>query len=610
MAKSHIKMTVNGKPVEELVEPRTLLIHFLREQLMLTGPHIGCETSHCGACTVDLDGKSVKSCTMFAVQADGADIRTIEGMANAGRHAACAAGRFSRDARPAMRLLHARNDHARLPAPPGEQKSVRGGNPLRHFGQSVPLHRLSEHRQSHSISPPRNSPACRSRRPQNERHDPHLRRTRRKTGRHGLQAKARRGRPLHPGQGKLRRRSETARHALRRPGALAPRPRQGQEDRHHQGRGGARRRRGTDCRGFEDRQPRLDADARRRRADGARRRQGAVPEPGSRLRGRRKPRGRGRRRRAGRSRVRGAAGQRRSAQGHGAECADDPRGFKGQDRRRPRQAQALQPHLLLGCRRQGRDRRGFCQGRRHDQGIHRLSAGASVPARDLPMRRLVRQGQGRADAVGHVPGAARHSHRGLADLENSRAQDSRHFPRHRRRFRQQGRRLSGLYLLDRRLDRHRTSGEMGRGPDRESLDHGVRPRLPHGHGDRRDQGRQGDGDALLHHRRPRRVRRLRQCHEVAGGAVQHHQRLVRFPGGVLSGRRRLYQQGAGRRRLSLLVPRHRGGLLHRAGHGHHGAKARHGSGGVSLEEPDPARAVPVHQRRSAGSTIPATITPP
>ena len=76
-------MTVNGKKVEQLVEPRTLLIHFLREQLMLTGQHIGCDTSHCGACTVDLDGKSVKACTMFAVQADGADIRTIEGMANA-----------------------------------------------------------------------------------------------------------------------------------------------------------------------------------------------------------------------------------------------------------------------------------------------------------------------------------------------------------------------------------------------------------------------------------------------------------------------------------------------------------------------------------------------
>ena len=83
MAKSQISITVNGKKVEELVEPRTLLIHFLREQLNLTGPHIGCDTSHCGACTVDVDGKSVKSCTMFAVQANGADIRTIEGMANA-----------------------------------------------------------------------------------------------------------------------------------------------------------------------------------------------------------------------------------------------------------------------------------------------------------------------------------------------------------------------------------------------------------------------------------------------------------------------------------------------------------------------------------------------
>jgi carbon-monoxide dehydrogenase small subunit len=83
MAKSQISITVNGKKVEELVEPRTLLIHFLREQLNLTGPHIGCDTSHCGACTIEVDGKSVKSCTMFAVQANGADIRTIEGMANA-----------------------------------------------------------------------------------------------------------------------------------------------------------------------------------------------------------------------------------------------------------------------------------------------------------------------------------------------------------------------------------------------------------------------------------------------------------------------------------------------------------------------------------------------
>ena len=83
MPKSQIALTVNGKPVEALVEPRTLLIHFLREQMNLTGSHIGCDTTHCGACTVDLDGKSVKSCTVFAVQLTGSDIRTIEGMANA-----------------------------------------------------------------------------------------------------------------------------------------------------------------------------------------------------------------------------------------------------------------------------------------------------------------------------------------------------------------------------------------------------------------------------------------------------------------------------------------------------------------------------------------------
>ncbi len=81
MGKHQVKMTVNGSEVEALAEPRLLLIHFLREQLNLTGPHIGCDTSHCGACTVDLNGKSVKSCTLFVVQADGADIRTIEGMA-------------------------------------------------------------------------------------------------------------------------------------------------------------------------------------------------------------------------------------------------------------------------------------------------------------------------------------------------------------------------------------------------------------------------------------------------------------------------------------------------------------------------------------------------
>jgi carbon-monoxide dehydrogenase small subunit len=82
MAKTHVTMTVNGTEVEGLVEPRTLLVHFIRENLALTGTHIGCETTHCGACTVDLDGMSVKSCTIFAVQAQGSEITTIEGIAN------------------------------------------------------------------------------------------------------------------------------------------------------------------------------------------------------------------------------------------------------------------------------------------------------------------------------------------------------------------------------------------------------------------------------------------------------------------------------------------------------------------------------------------------
>jgi carbon-monoxide dehydrogenase small subunit len=80
MAKMHVTMTVNGRAVEALAEPRTLLIHFLREELALTGPHIGCETSHCGACTVDLDGRSVKSCTVFVAQANGCEVTTIEGI--------------------------------------------------------------------------------------------------------------------------------------------------------------------------------------------------------------------------------------------------------------------------------------------------------------------------------------------------------------------------------------------------------------------------------------------------------------------------------------------------------------------------------------------------
>ena len=77
-----ININVNGKDYEKEVEPRLLLVHFLRENLRLTGTHIGCETSLCGACTVLMEGKAIKSCTQLAVQADGASITTIEGLSN------------------------------------------------------------------------------------------------------------------------------------------------------------------------------------------------------------------------------------------------------------------------------------------------------------------------------------------------------------------------------------------------------------------------------------------------------------------------------------------------------------------------------------------------
>jgi len=80
-----VSMTVNGKPVTADVDIRTLLVQYLRENLRLTGTHVGCDTSQCGACVVHVDGQAVKSCTMFAVQAEGANVLTIEGLATDGK---------------------------------------------------------------------------------------------------------------------------------------------------------------------------------------------------------------------------------------------------------------------------------------------------------------------------------------------------------------------------------------------------------------------------------------------------------------------------------------------------------------------------------------------
>ncbi|MQA13933.1 MAG: 2Fe-2S iron-sulfur cluster binding domain-containing protein [Pseudonocardiaceae bacterium] len=83
MEERRVNVTVNGEPKVADVEPRMLLAHFLREVLGLTGTHIGCDTTNCGACTVNFDGKPIKSCTMFAVQADGHEVETVEGISRA-----------------------------------------------------------------------------------------------------------------------------------------------------------------------------------------------------------------------------------------------------------------------------------------------------------------------------------------------------------------------------------------------------------------------------------------------------------------------------------------------------------------------------------------------
>jgi len=85
MSQHEITVTINGEKHTRKVEARTLLVHFIREDLGLTGTHVGCDTTSCGACTVSLDGEAVKSCTVFAVQADGATIETVEGIAQNGK---------------------------------------------------------------------------------------------------------------------------------------------------------------------------------------------------------------------------------------------------------------------------------------------------------------------------------------------------------------------------------------------------------------------------------------------------------------------------------------------------------------------------------------------
>ena len=145
--KKHVHVKVNGRDHEAEIEPRLLLVHFIRDVLTLTGTHIGCDTTSCGACTVLLDGRPVKSCTLFAVQADDREIRTIEGVADNGKLHPLQEG-FKEEhglqcgfCTPGM-ILTACALLEKNPQP------ERAGNSLGNIRQPVSMHRIPEHRQS------------------------------------------------------------------------------------------------------------------------------------------------------------------------------------------------------------------------------------------------------------------------------------------------------------------------------------------------------------------------------------------------------------------------------------------------------------------------------
>ena len=149
-----LRLTVNGKAVKAAVDPRTLLVQLIREQLQLTGTHVGCDTAQCGACTVHLNGRAVKSCSMLALQAQGGEITTIEGLAQDGElHPMQAAFRECHGLQcgfctPGMVM-------SAVQLAEGQPEGERAGDPRGSGRQHLPLHRLPQHRQGHPALPVR-----------------------------------------------------------------------------------------------------------------------------------------------------------------------------------------------------------------------------------------------------------------------------------------------------------------------------------------------------------------------------------------------------------------------------------------------------------------------
>ena len=377
------------------------------------------------------------------------------------------------------------------------------------------------------------------------------------------------GSAVHPRPRQLRRRRQPARHAAPGHPAFAVRARPDHQHRRLCGAGtsegqGRRHRRRPRREG-----PGVDADAVQRRAGGAGHRQGAVPGPGGGVRRRRGPLLGPRRAGAHRRRLRAARPVDRRAQGARPRRRGDPHRPRRQDR---------QPLLRLGDRRCRGHRGGVRQGRRRRQAGDRLSACASRADGNLRRGRRSRPGDRQAHAVVDDAGAARAPHAVRVGRGPARAQDPGHLARHRRRVRQQGADLPGIRVRDRRLAAAGQAGQVDGGPQREPDQHRVRPRLHHGRRDRRHQGRQDPGDPVQRARRPRRVQRHGRAGEVPGRLLRRVHRQLRHRGRLLPHDRGVHQQGAGRGRLRLLVPHHRGGVLRRTAGGLPGVRAEDGSG--------------------------------
>ena len=421
-----ITVTVNGQERSLEVEPRLLLVHLLREKLGLTGTHVGCDTTSCGACTVLVDGVPVKSCTHFAVQVDGREVKTVEGLKQGADLHPVQQG-FTEEhglqcgfCTPGMMLV---SSVLLEENPDPTEEEIRWAPERQH----LPLHGLPEHRQSGAVG-----------RDQDEGAIVTAVETEHK-GWLGRSVKRKEDARFIVGRGnyiediKLPNMLYMA--ILRSPFAHA-KINSIDTSRASELPGRGRRRDRRDPRAA---QPRLDADALGRHAGRPRHRQGADARAGGRVRDRGGPVHRARRARADRGRLRPAPRRDHAAGGARSGRAADPRRQGGPDR---------QPRLPLGGGGRRGDGEGVRRGRQGRPARHPLPALPPGAARVLRLRRGRQPGHRQGDDLHDLAGAARAPHGVRARRGPAGAEHPDHLARHRRRLRQQGADLSRLRRRD------------------------------------------------------------------------------------------------------------------------------------------------------------------